>query len=160
MLVRVWAVTCRELSVAQAATRTTPASTAAQKFRYPNIALPYRKRAIKKPRAGAGFFIRPDAFRSRSTAERPATLARALRPFLCFVDTQRPAVHLKTVQALDRRLGFRLGHLDETEAARFTGLAVVDEFHRIHLAVAFKQSLDVLLGGIEGQIAHVNRRHS
>jgi hypothetical protein len=48
---------------------------------------------------------------------------------LCLVHAQRPAVHLKTVQALDRRLGFRLGHLDKTKAARFTGLAVVDEFH-------------------------------
>src|SRR5580704_9884486 len=84
MLVRVWAVTCRELSVAQAATRARPANTAALKFRYANIGLPYRKRAIKKPRAGAGFFVRPVCVQvevSGGTARHPgAGAADALVP--------------------------------------------------------------------------------
>src|ERR1700683_3691442 len=111
----------------------------------------------KTPRRGGVFSFAGGA--KASAAERSASLARALRPLLCFVDAQRSAIHLKAVQRLDRCLGLRLGHLDETEAARLASLAVVDEFHRIHLAVTFKQSLHVLLGGIEGQIAHINRRH-
>jgi hypothetical protein len=77
---------------------------------------------------------------------------------LCFVDAQRPAIHLEAVQGLDGRLRFGLGHVDESETARFAGFPVVDEFHRFHFTVTLKQGLYVLFGGVEGQVAYVNRR--
>ena len=57
-----------------------------------------------------------------SAAERTATtLARTRRTFLRFVDAQRTAVHLVSVETLDRGLCFAGAHLNETEA---TGLPV------------------------------------
>src|SRR5258708_1397827 len=112
----------------------------------------------KENPARGGVFC-PAKLRKWSAAERTATLAGALWTLLCFVDAQRPAVHLKAVQSLDRGLRLGLGHVDEPETARLAGFPVVDELHRFHLAVTFKQSLHVLLGGIEGEIPHINRRH-
>src|SRR6267378_2383288 len=145
------AVVCRELVAAHAATSTALARAAAA-FASEGFA------GIKKPRARRGFLI-PQKDGKLSAAERTATLAGALWALLCFVDAQRPAVHLKAVQGLDRGLRLGLGHVDESETTRFAGFPVVDELHGFHFAVTFKQGLHVLLGGVEGQIAHVNRRH-
>src|SRR5215472_12816514 len=114
---------------------------------------------IKKPRADAGFFLVAGWTGRPSAAERTATLAGALRTFLCFVDTQRSPVHLEAIQGLDSALRFTLRHVDEAEATRLAGLAVVDELHRLHFSVTLEQSLHVLLGCCEGEISHVNRRH-
>src|SRR5579872_5012544 len=94
-----------------------------------------------------------------SATERAAPLTRTLRPLLSLVHAQRPAIHLEAVERLDRGLRFALLHLDETEAPRLAGLPIVDQLHGIHLAVTLEQSLHVLLGGVERQIAYVNRRH-
>src|SRR5215469_1290082 len=111
----------------------------------------------KTPRA-AGLFPSGCGY-APSATERTATLAGALWTLLCFVDAQWPAVHLKAVQGLDGALRLGLGHIDESEATRLAGFPVVDEFHRFHFTVTFKQGLHVLFGGVEGQITHVNRRH-
>jgi hypothetical protein len=39
------------------------------------------------------------------------------------------------------------------------GFPVVDEFHRFHFAVTLEERPHVLLGGVEGEIPHVDRRH-
>src|SRR4029077_17370022 len=113
----------------------------------------------EKTPQGAGFFSAWLTRRRPSATERATTLPWTQRAFLRLVDAQRAAVHLEAVQGLDRGLRFVLGHVDETEAARLAGLPVVDELDGLHLAVALEQGLHVLLGGIEGQIAYVNRRH-
>src|SRR5579883_1912107 len=94
-----------------------------------------------------------------SASEGAAALPRARGALLGFVDPQCPTVHLKAVKGLNRPLRLALGHLDETEAAWPASLAIVDELHRFHLAVTLEQRFHVLLGGIEGQIAHIDRRH-
>src|SRR5579863_2568909 len=83
-----------------------------------------------------------------SAAEWTATLAGALRTLLCFVDAQRPAVHLKAVQGLDGALRLRLGHVDEPEAAGLAGFPVIDQLHRFDFTVTLEQGLHVLFGGI------------
>src|SRR6185312_15849173 len=82
----------------------------------------------KTPHRGGVFFVRcrPAV---RSATERAATLAGALGTLLGLVDAQRSAGHLEAVQGLDRRLGLRLRHVDEAEAARFAGFPVVDELY-------------------------------
>src|SRR6185437_6258290 len=64
-----------------------------------------------------------------------------------------------TVQSLDGALSFVLRHVDETEAAWLAGFAIIDEFDRLHLAVTLEEGADVLLGGVEGEVPHIDRRH-
>ena len=94
-----------------------------------------------------------------SAAEGPATLARALRPFLRFVHTQWPAIHVEPVQALNGGLRLVLRHVDETEAARLSSFAVIDELDRVDLPMTLEEASDVLLCGVEGEIPYVDRRH-
>src|SRR5262245_28728101 len=169
MLVRSWAVVSRVLVAAHATSSSTPASAPAVSWlclanmrgllcRLGAVRAPVIRASQKTPRA-AGFFSSAQMGVTASAAERTAALTGTLRALLCFVDAQRAAVHLKAVQRLDGALRFRLRHVDEAEAARLAGLPVVDEFHRLHFAVTFKQGFHVLFGRIEGQIAHVDRRH-
>ena len=95
----------------------------------------------------------------RSAAERTAALARALRPFLRFVDAQWPAIHLEAVQGLNRGLRLTLRHVDETEAAGLSSLTVIDELDRVDLPMTLEKASDVLLCGVEGEIPYVDRRH-
>jgi len=99
-----------------------------------------------------------DAARS-SAAERTAALARALRPFLRFVDAQRTAIHVEAVQALNGGLRLVLRHVDETEAAGLSSFAVIDELDRVDLPMTLEEASDVLLCGVEGEIPYVDRRH-
>src|ERR1700722_15351565 len=94
-----------------------------------------------------------------SAGERTAALAGPLRALLCLVDAQWPAVHLKAIQGLDGGLRLRLRHVDEPETAGLPGFAVIHQLPRIHFTVTLEQGLYVLFGGIEGQVAHINRRH-
>ena len=94
-----------------------------------------------------------------SAAERASALSRTLRTFLCFVDTQWTAIHLKAVQRLNGALRFTLRHIDESEAAWLASLPVIDELDRVDLAVTLEEAPDVLLCRVEGEIPHVDRRH-
>src|SRR5690242_11176097 len=94
-----------------------------------------------------------------SATERATALARALWTLLRLVHAQWAPAHLESVQCLNRGLRLVRRHVDEREPARFAGLPIVDQLYRIHLAMALEQRLDVLLGGTEGQIAHIDRRH-
>ena len=59
-----------------------------------------------------------------SASERAAALARTLRTFLRFIDSQRTAVHLVAVQGLNCRLRFVLFHVDKAKAAGLAGFTV------------------------------------
>src|SRR5689334_4900816 len=73
-----------------------------------------RRPAGKKPRTRRGSIL---VARRRLAAERTTTtLARARRTFLSFIHSKRTAVHLVTVETLDRRLCFGRTHLDETKS--------------------------------------------
>src|SRR5438105_13888910 len=69
----------------------------------------------KKTPRGAGFCVSPWVAPQVSATERATALARALGALLGFVHAQRPAVHLKAVQGLDRALRLGLRHVDETD---------------------------------------------
>jgi len=50
-------------------------------------------------------------------------------------------------------------HVFATEAAGLAGFPIIDQLHRFHFTVTLEQCLHVLFGGIEWQVAHINRRH-
>ena len=49
------------------------------------------------------------------------------RPFLGFIDPQRPAAHLEAIRLLDCVLSFTGRHVHERKSAGTPGLAIVDE---------------------------------
>ncbi len=96
-----------------------------------------RSRVNKKARGNPGLVVEIDYRRSlpaiaptpAAAAKPAATAARtsaatAARLVLGLVDTQLPATHLVTVQALDGAGRISLAHLDEPEDTRATGLTI------------------------------------
>src|SRR5690349_3730359 len=91
----------------------------------------------------------------------PATWsAAAAWLVLSFIDLQRAPVHVVPVQILDcaRRLGAR--HFHEAEAARLTGVAILDQGDRLDRAVLREQGANRLFARGKGQIAHVDFAHA
>src|SRR5262249_31793069 len=83
-------------------------------------------------------------------AAAPAAGARRLRA----LDLNGPAVDRRAVELADRLLGvFRRRHLDETEAARATGVAVRHHRGRLDVAGRGEDFAQTLIGGGEGQPA-------
>src|SRR5262249_13266105 len=70
------------------------------------------------------------------------------------VDGQGTALELLAVEGRDRLVG-AVGHLHETEAAGAAGLAVADHLGPGHGAVLAEHLRQVVGGGREGQVAHV-----
>src|ERR1700679_183799 len=172
MLSSAWAVASRVLVTAQPAINTAAANSASAGFCLANMfALSCRARLSpariipratrKKPRARAGVSLRSEALHvgAASAPERAAALAGALGAFLRLIHAQWPATHVEAVQRLDRLLRLARGHIDERKTARLARFPVIDQLYRLHLAVTLKQGFDVLLGGTEGQIAHIDRLH-
>src|SRR5690348_8925337 len=91
-----------------------------------------------------------------ATAAATATGLTRLR----FVHAQRTAAHVLAVQFADSGLRGGLIHLDEAEAAGAAGLAIGDQFHRVHGAELLELLTDFIFIGGERQIAHINRRHT
>src|SRR6185503_1331932 len=86
-----------------------------------------------------------------------AATARLARPRL--VDLERAPAEGVAVERLHRRVGILLVHLDEPEAARLPGLAVVDERAGMDAPVLLEQLADLVLGGAERKVAHVQPLH-
>jgi hypothetical protein len=87
---------------------------------------------------------------ARRTAVSSDALAR-------FVHGEAPALQFRVVQILDDRLhGLGRFHLDESESARPSGLAVHDQGHGLDLAVFGEQLADLLLGCTEGKVSYVD----
>src|SRR5690606_21227205 len=84
----------------------------------------------------------------------PAALA-----FLCFVHAQRTSPHLLAVQRLDGALRVGARHLNETEAARPAGLAIVDQGNGFHRAVLLEQLTHLGLIRRKRQVAHIDLCH-
>src|SRR5205823_456795 len=87
------------------------------------------------------------------TATATAAAAAAVFTRAGFVDGQVAAPHFLPVQRGDRRLHLAVFHVHEAKALR---PAVVVR-HQAHAGAAVRreQFLQVLLGGVEGQVAHV-----
>src|SRR5262245_59472691 len=83
----------------------------------------------------------------------------ARRAFARLVDPERAAVHLEAVELLDGGLGLGRSHVDEGETARLAGLAIIDDLHRIDLAVLLEQGANLGFGCAEGHVANIESRH-
>jgi len=86
-------------------------------------------------------------------------MARAVGLRLGFVHLQRATVHLVAIEALDGAGGVRIRHLDEAEAARTTGVTVVDQGDGLDGAVRREQRADGGLVGRERKVSNVDLAH-
>jgi hypothetical protein len=91
----------------------------------------------------------------------PATSAATFSLRTRFVDDQRAAEELLSIEGRDDLFGFRvIANLGEAEAARLAGKTVSKQGERIGLDAYFgKQCSYVFLCGLERQIAHVQFLH-
>src|SRR5262249_14219017 len=115
-----------------------------------------RSRAVLGSRRIASTQPRPQKYGSSVAVASAAAAVAPAAAVASFVHLQRATVQLVSVELLNRllRLGVR-GHLDETETARLTGIAVGDDRHGLASAGRGEQRLEVLIGGGEGKIADV-----
>jgi len=87
----------------------------------------------------------------------PTAATTAARAGLGFVDAQRPAHQLSTLEPIDGPgFGFGIGHLNEGEATLATGVPLEGKGAVHHLAIRGEEFNDVLLLGAEGKIADKN----
>src|SRR6185312_5913678 len=87
-----------------------------------------------------------------------AAAARAFA-FLRFVDLEGATVEVLAVQRLHGTGGIRGGHLNEAEATRTAGVAVVDQRKLLDGAVGRKQVAYCVFGRREGKVADVEFCH-
>src|SRR3954454_23444356 len=84
-----------------------------------------------------------------------ARISARTRLVLRFVDSERAAVKILSIQRLHRPRGIRTGHLDEAEAAGTTRLPIVDQRERLNSAMGGEQIANGIFGCREGKIADV-----
>lgn len=78
-----------------------------------------------------------------------------------FVHCHRTAIQNRSVQRSNSRLTFSdLCHLHESEAARFAGVAVLDDCDGLNRTVRCEQTSQLLLGRVAIQVPHENVRHN
>src|SRR5262245_12720927 len=95
---------------------------------------------------------------SRSLAS-PTLTAAVPRLVLCLVDPELTAIHLLAVQVLDRSRGVLTRHLDESETALLSGIAIGRKGYRFDGSMLRKKRADRFFGGRERQIAHIDLAH-
>ena len=95
-----------------------------------------------------------------AAAAATVSTATAGLTFLGLVDPQGATLHLVAIEGLHGLLRSFIVHLDESETARTTGLALVDQGDGVERAVLTEEFLDFSIGGTEGQIAHIELLHS
>jgi hypothetical protein len=89
-----------------------------------------------------------------SAAFRSAVFASAR-----FVDSQGASLKILAREGLDGRFrAFRRGHCDKTEAARTAAHAIGNKVNLGNRAMLLEKILQIILGGVEGKISHVQFR--
>ena len=77
-----------------------------------------------------------------------------------FVDAQCSLMEHRSVQSLNRMLGFRvIWHFDESETSRMAGITISDQGDDFNNAVCSKQVAQIVLGNGKIQIANVDVCH-
>src|SRR5579871_895102 len=94
-----------------------------------------------------------------TTTARATAAAATAAALLRLVHAQRASAHVLPVEALDRARSVAARHLDEAEAARAAGVAVVDQGDRLDLAMLLEQLANGRFVRRERQVAHVNLGH-
>jgi hypothetical protein len=96
---------------------------------------------------------------AKSKAARAATAAAGARAILSLVDLERAAFEVGAIQSLHGTGCIGIGHLDETETARPTGVAIGDQGHFVDGAMRREQRAHRFFGCTERQIANVEFCH-
>jgi hypothetical protein len=110
--------------------------------------------------AASTLTARTEAAASTTAAtETTTTAAAALFAGSGFVDGQRTATEVVTVERLNGGASFIVIHLDESEAAGTTGLSIGHEMDAMHGAVRGEQLREVVLGGRERKVPDVDADH-
>jgi hypothetical protein len=98
-----------------------------------------------------------------TTASKAASTAATTATFslgTCFVDRERTALQVFTVQSRNRRFGFRLrGHFHETETARLAAELVFQYVDLLYRTVLAECTAQILFGYIARQITHKDIHH-
>ena len=89
----------------------------------------------------------------------PATLTTIARLVLRLVDFERSAIHILTIQILNRPCCIGARHFHEAEATRTSGLPVGYQRNRINDPVLREERSHCIVGGGEGQIAYIDLAH-
>jgi hypothetical protein len=110
--------------------------------------LPARLATLARPTAAA------------RTPKRIPESATAWRFWPGFINFQRPAIQVGSVESRNRAVSFRrIRHLDERKSARTPGIPVGDDFDAIHGSMRLKQQTDGGLSGSCIQIANKDLFH-
>jgi hypothetical protein len=78
---------------------------------------------------------------------------------LGFVDLERATAKVLAIERLHGARGIGARHLDETEATRAAGFAIVDQGHLVDGAMGSKKGAHGIFGGSERKISNVKFRH-
>src|SRR5262249_17732457 len=82
---------------------------------------------------------------------------RSRSPLAGFVDRQRPATHVETIESLNRRIHALLGfHFHKAEAARPAGLPVGNHFGGANRAMLGKHLFQIGRRSRPRQVPHIN----
>jgi hypothetical protein len=94
-----------------------------------------------------------------TTATAAAAAGRAIFAGTSFVDSQGATLDFLAGEGRDGGFSaFRRGHGDKTKTARTTAHAISDEVNLGNRAMLLEQILQIILGGVEGKISHVQFR--
>src|SRR5579863_1133495 len=99
------------------------------------------------------------AAKAPSAASTASSRTISLR--LCFVHGQGAAAHVRSVESSNGLLRFsRVGHFDEREAARTSGITVGHHGDLFHLTVGLENTTQIGLGRTVRQIANIEILHN
>jgi hypothetical protein len=94
-----------------------------------------------------------------TAAARTSTAATAAGLVLSLVDTQRTTAHVLAVQALNGAGRIGLVHLDKSEAARTTRIAIGRQGDGLNSTVLREQRADVRFARSKRQVSNIDLRH-
>ena len=94
-----------------------------------------------------------------ATTTAAATTAAAAPLLLRLVHAEVATVKIAAVEIGDRLGGFVFVHLDETEAARSAGFAIIDHRCRMNRSERREQLLQLGIAAAPGEIPNVNLLH-
>src|SRR5580658_9823975 len=120
-----------------------------------------RGRAIAQPpRPSFICFLLPALLTTPTSATTPAAKA-AFGLGTRFVDIQRAAIQLSSIQLSDRTIRFRISaHLNKPEAAGLPGIAVGNDVYALHGSIRLEQRSNRSFGSSEVEVSYENILHA
>src|SRR5580698_7246206 len=113
-----------------------------------------RPRCNARPLANESSQLPAVAATTATTAAATPASKTAFRFRTRFVDIQRPAIQLSSIQFSDRTIRFRVGtHLDKSEPTGLPGIAVGNDVDPLDGTVRLEQRSDRSFGSSEVQVS-------